>query len=226
MKIIKLATVDSTNEYAKRADCGEDMIVTAKRQTSGKGTKGRSFASDKGGLYITVLKHFNGMPAARAFEIMINSCVAVCATLQSLGLKPVIRWANDVLVGGKKISGTLIENNFSDGFIARSVTGIGININNRLPAELSAIAVSVKEILKKKQNIDKVTNLLIENLQKEYTVDNYKQYIDWFGREITLKINGDVKICRAADVAADGSLICEKDGVTFAVSCAEVSLRI
>ena len=50
MKIIELDSVDSTNEYCKRVHAYKNLIVTAEKQTGGKGTKGRSFVSDKGGL--------------------------------------------------------------------------------------------------------------------------------------------------------------------------------
>ena len=52
MKIIELEEVGSTSEYCKQNDCGEDLCVFAKRQTAGKGTKGRSFISLDGGLYV------------------------------------------------------------------------------------------------------------------------------------------------------------------------------
>ena len=109
MRIIELSECDSTNEYLKRLNGEEDTIVTALRQTAGKGTKGRSFSSADGGLYLSVMRFYENFSAANAFEIMINSCVAVCKTVEDFGITPVIRWANDVLVNGRKICGTLIE---------------------------------------------------------------------------------------------------------------------
>ena len=57
MKIIELDEVDSTNEYCKVNDNGEDLCVFAKRQTAGKGTKVRSFISLDVGLYVSVMRH-------------------------------------------------------------------------------------------------------------------------------------------------------------------------
>ena len=124
MKIIRLEEVGSTNEYCKGNDCGKDLFVVAKRQSAGKGTKGRSFSSNEGGLYVSVMRHYKNFPANEAFKIMVNACVAVCKTLEAFGVKPRIRWANDVLVGDKKICGTLIENSFSNGKISRSIVGM------------------------------------------------------------------------------------------------------
>ena len=144
MKIIQLEEVDSTNEYCKRLSGESEVIVTAKRQSAGKGTKGRSFISDEGGLFVSVMRRYEKFDASQTFKIMVDSCVAVCRTLEFFGLNPVIRWANDVLVNGKKICGTLIENTFSGGDVSRSIIGVGININNALPEELKDIATSMR----------------------------------------------------------------------------------
>lgn len=226
MKIIELKRTDSTNEYCKRVDCGQDIIVIAERQTGGKGTKGRSFSSEKGGLYISVMRHYKNFPAQNAFHIMVDACAAVCRTLKEMGITPVVRWANDVLVNGRKISGTLIENSFSGGCITRSVVGIGINVNNNLPAALREIATSVKEQTKKRQNMNNITRIFINNLQKSYTLEEYKSYINYFGKTVLLKELSGEKQVVALDIDGGGNLIVSDCGVTRTISAAEVSLRL
>lgn len=226
MKIIELVEVDSTNEYCKRIDNGEDLIVTAVRQSAGKGTKGRSFISDDGGLYVTVMRHYPRYGSAFAFKIMINACVAVCSTLEEFGLSPVIRWANDVLINGRKICGTLIENTFSGSDISRSVVGIGLNINNALPDELSSIATSMRAELKCNIDIERVRNVLIDKIQKGFTVEDYKKYINWFGMEVVLKTSSGEKNVIANDVDGYGNLIVDDNGEILKISSAEVSLRL
>lgn len=226
MRIINLSSVDSTNEYCKRADSGENLIVTAVRQTRGKGTKGRSFVSDAGGLYVSVMKHYSDFLAVDAFKIMINACVAVCRMVEGFGLKPVIRWANDVLVGGKKICGTLIENTFSGSYITRSIVGMGINVSNALPEELKDIATSLSAETSKKISVEEVRDGLIKNLRREYSVTEYKKYINWFGKEVTLKTADREHTAIAVDVDADGSLICVIGGTLRKITSAEVSLRL
>ncbi|MDE6868427.1 MAG: biotin--[acetyl-CoA-carboxylase] ligase [Clostridia bacterium] len=225
MKIIELEVTDSTNEYCKRIANGEDVIVTAKRQTSGKGTKGRSFVSDGGGLYISVMRH-NPVQSGCAFKIMVDSCTAVCKTLQSFNLTPVIRWSNDVLVNGKKICGTLIENTFRGDTVSRSIVGMGINVNNVLPQDLQEIATTMQEAAGKDFDVSAVRDALVKNLQKSYSLKQYKSYINWFGREILLRCaDGEIRAV-AQDVAEDGRLVCTIDGKTVKVSSAEVSLRL
>jgi BirA family biotin operon repressor/biotin-[acetyl-CoA-carboxylase] ligase len=226
MRIIELAECDSTNEYLKRLDGEEDTVVTALRQTAGKGTKGRSFSSADGGLYLSVMRFYESFPAANAFEIMINSCVAVCKTVEGFGITPVIRWANDVLVNGRKICGTLIENTFAGANIRRSIVGMGINVNNELPPELRQIAVSMREILGNRLSLQTVKKALIANLQKSFTINDYKKYIDWFGKEVVLRTDKESYTATALDVTADGRLVVSRDGKIIEISSAEVSLRL
>lgn len=226
MKIIELEEVDSTNEYCKRLTDKRDIIVTAKRQTAGKGTKGRSFCSDDGGLYVSVMRSYKDFAAAEAFKILVDSCVAVCKTLESFGINPQIRWANDVLADGRKICGTLIENTFSGGKIVRSIVGIGVNVNNSLPAQLSDIATSMRVVTGKSFEEKKVRDALIENLGKKFSVEDYKSYMNWLGKRVRVRTAEAEFVATAINVEADGKLVIEADGATRKLSAAEVSLRL
>lgn len=226
MRIIELEEIDSTNEYCKRIDCGEDIIVVAKRQLSGKGTKGRSFVSEEGGLYITIMRHYQNFKAENAFKIMVNSCVAVCKTLEIFGIHPQIRWANDILVDGRKICGTLIENTFSGENVSRSIVGMGININNSIPSNLAEIAVSVAEITGKSTPVEDVFKVLIKNLEKEYKTEDYKGYMSWLGNRVLVKTADSEKEVTALDITPNGLLKVNSDGKILQISSAEVSLRL
>ena len=63
MKIIRLDEVDSTNEFLKRENIRGDAVAVAKRQTGGRGTKGRSFSSESGGLYVSFQREYGDFPA-------------------------------------------------------------------------------------------------------------------------------------------------------------------
>ncbi len=226
MKIIELDEVDSTNEYCKRNDSGNDLTVVALRQSAGKGTKGRSFSSAEGGLYVSVMRHYDDFPAENAFRIMINCCVAVCRTVEKFGLPPVIRWANDVLVNGKKISGTLIENTFRGNKVSRSIVGTGLNVNNILPAELKGIAITMSGALGRKLSTEEVKRTFCGNLQNEYSVEDYKSYVNWFGKKVILKTADKEYGATALDIDGAGRLVVEAEGCIKAISAAEVSLRL
>jgi len=228
MKIYNFDSIPSTNDFAKSViSLKEDCIITAAEQTNGHGSKGRSFCSPRGGLYITALRFYNDLKASNAFKIMVNSSVAVCRTMEEFALSPQIKWPNDVYVCGKKICGILIENTFSGEYISRSIVGIGVNIENVLPIELNDIAINMSSAGAKGYSYEAVRQKLVENLFKDFTVEEYKKYIFFLGKQITL-IEGDKKEqVTAVDIDLSGRLIVkDKQGITRFVSAAEVSLRI
>lgn len=224
-RIIELDEIDSTNDFCKRFPKEDGLIVCAKRQTNGRGTKGRSFISDEGGVYVSVMKKYKNFDFSNTFSIMINACVAVCYTLKAFGLNPKVKWANDVLVNDKKICGTLIENRLCADNVCCSIVGIGLNVNNLLTEELKDIATTIRECKGRKVNLRSVKKQLIKNLQSEYTVEEYKSFIDWFGQEVYLEENGNRYTAIAKDVDEKGNLLCEIDGNLKKISCAEMSLR-
>lgn len=227
MRIIRLDETDSTNIYAKaRLKEGENLVVTARRQTGGKGTKGRSFASREGGVYLSRLTFWRDMPVTEAFRIMANASVAVCRTLENYGLTAEIKWPNDVYVQGKKICGILIENIFSGDRISSSVVGIGVNVNNPLPEELRETAISMSEAAGHLFDREDVENTLIAETGKAFDMREYRRRVGFLNRTVTLLSNGEARIVRALEVDERGGLIVESGGKRERVTAAEVSLRL
>lgn len=225
MKTIDFECIDSTNDYAKEHAAEGDMIVTAKRQTAGRGSKNRSFDSGEGGLYITKLEHYDDFPASDVFRIMLDSSLAVCHTLEDFGLSAKIKWPNDVYCNGKKICGILIENTFRGNKIAQSVVGIGLNVNNELPESLKEIAITMSEAKGEKLNVEEVRGRLVFHLKESWEASEYKKYIFFFGKEIDLLQNGNISTVTALDVDDTGRLVINDGGNVRTVTAGEVSLR-
>ena len=227
MKRINLEEIGSTNDYAKELRyAGEDLVITAGKQTSGRGTKGRSFLSEEGGVYLTLLRFYEDFPAKDAFKIMSGVAVAVCETLCFYGLSPVIKWPNDVYVGGKKICGILIENALSGNKISSSVVGVGLNVSNPLAEELADIATSISQEGEKTPTVDEVTEKLIEELCKERTIVEYRAYLGFVGEQVTLILENARVTAKLLSVDNEGRLLAEIDGEKRVFSSAEVSVRI
>ncbi|MDE6613112.1 MAG: hypothetical protein K2K28_00965 [Clostridia bacterium] len=68
--------------------------------------------------------------------------------------------------------------------------------------------------------------VFIENLQKNFTVQDYKSYMNWLGGEVTIKTADGSYNAKALDVDETGRLICEAGGELKRISAAEVSLRL
>lgn len=224
MRIEYLDEVDSTNTYIRRyLEEGEDVIVCARRQTGGRGTKGRSFCSEEGGVYLSALTFYPDLPVSRAFRIMTHSAVAVCRTAKAFGADAQIKWPNDVFAAGRKLSGTLIENILSGDKVRCSVVGIGFNVNNDVSA-LGGIAVSLSELVGTVKT-DDVRDELISNLLREDDFAEYLSFVRFLGKEITV-VEGEKSfpaIARA--ISEDGRLIADTAAGRRTLSAAEISVR-
>lgn len=131
---IHAATTGSTNsdalEAARAGDPGH-LWFTADQQLSGRGRLGRNWVSEPGNLYATVLLR-DPAPVAQLGTLPFVAALALHATLDALpGMKRVdlkLKWPNDLLANGAKISGILLENvSLPDGTIAVAC-GFGVNV--------------------------------------------------------------------------------------------------
>jgi BirA family biotin operon repressor/biotin-[acetyl-CoA-carboxylase] ligase len=129
-----LERIDSTNEEAKRlaaAGAPEGTLVWADAQSAGRGRRGRNWISPQGNLYLSLLLRPSCTPA-QAAQLGFAASLAVaetCARVLPAEAAPRCKWPNDVLVGGRKIAGILLESRA--GAIDRLefiVIGIGINV--------------------------------------------------------------------------------------------------
>lgn len=185
MKIIELEVTESTNDEVKKYwDLGEDIAVFARRQTGGRGTKGRSFASPEGGIYISFIKHYRGLKAEKAYEVTEDISLSVALTLRAFGVKAEIKWPNDVYVGKKKICGMLTQNEIKNGYVEKTLCGVGINVNNDLPIELDGIATSLKKELGREVDLKSVLFTLVFNLEKFQNVELYPSFSCVAGKKV------------------------------------------
>ena len=129
-----LDEVNSTNTFAKKLALDNSTphgsLIIANKQTAGRGRQGHTFESPAGtGLYMTLI-----LRAGKFQMITIAAAVSVCFAIEDLtGLRPKIKWVNDIYLDDKKICGILTEavTNFENGEIESVVTGIGVNISTK-----------------------------------------------------------------------------------------------
>lgn len=129
-RVLHFDRIDSTNAEARRlAETGErgPLWIWADEQTGGKGRLGRSWVSEPGNLYATFLFSFAGEPAIAA-QLSFVAALAVHDTVTALlpGVRPAIKWPNDLLLGGAKFCGLLAEVVASTP--ATVALGCGINV--------------------------------------------------------------------------------------------------
>ena len=229
VKVIRLEEVDSTNEYAKRIapEVPEGTVVVAKRQTAGKGRRGRSWESPEGGLWLSVVLK----PPRMDPRLVFVGALAVVDTLADFGITSGIKWPNDVWVAGKKIAGILTEGKAGE----YAVLGIGLNVNNPVPEQLKDEATSMIYALGRELPMEKVLERLLTHLDGWYRVflerpdllmAKVRERTFIIGMVVRV-IEDDVAVTgRALDVLDDGSLLLSIDGQLRRILYGDVSLRI
>lgn len=130
--ILLLDETDSTNaEARRRAEAGEagPVWIVARRQTSGRGRRGREWVSDTGNLAATLLMTTR-KPPAEAAQVTFVAALAVADLLDAfvVGDRITIKWPNDVLIAGAKASGILVESGAHSGGGLWLAVGIGVNL--------------------------------------------------------------------------------------------------
>ena len=150
LKWLDYNELESTNDEALRLSETEDnLIVTSKVQTKGKGRLGRKWESFDGNLFMSILMSWNiNESNALVFIVSASLQQTVKKILPQANVK--IKWPNDVLVNDKKISGILIE----AGEQGKVVIGIGVNIKKSPKSE--NIIYPTTSLFEEGINIDRV----------------------------------------------------------------------
>ncbi len=164
--------IDSTNEEAKRlAAAGEPgpVWISAARQTAGRGRRGRSWDSPTGNLAATLFLR-PPKPAGECAQLSFAAAIAACDMLQGFAPDTPMRvkWPNDVLADGRKISGILLESASQGGDrLAWLAVGIGVNLAMH-PEGLELPATSLKALGATVPSADDALLQLAANFAKWY----------------------------------------------------------
>lgn len=133
-EIVCLPTIDSTNnEIKRRAVSGsvDGLVILADQQTGGRGRRGRSFVSPAGkGLYLSAALKPH-CPLERVSSLTAWTAVALCDAIEQVcGVRPGIKWPNDLVLQDKKLCGVLTEMELEaeTGSLGYVIIGIGINL--------------------------------------------------------------------------------------------------
>jgi BirA family biotin operon repressor/biotin-[acetyl-CoA-carboxylase] ligase len=131
-RAVALDETESTNDDAAKAareGAAEGTLIWARRQTKGRGRRGRPWVSPEGNLHLSIVLRPN-VPPARTGEIAFVAALAVAEACSSLarGVDVRCKWPNDVLVDGRKCAGLLIESSIAGGALEWIVAGIGVNL--------------------------------------------------------------------------------------------------
>jgi len=223
--IVRLDQVDSTQTVAfALAERGatDRTVVVADQQAAGRGRRGRVWqAPARTSLLASILVR-SRLPQALLATLSPTTAVATAEALRRVApLEPRLKWPNDVLVGGRKIAGILLESRAVASSEPVLVIGVGINLGQReFPPELAGSATSVA--LETGHAVDRET--MLAALLEEFDAwrarlegegfgpvrERWKSLSDTIGRHVTVDgVSGT-----ATDLDGDGALLIDVgDGV-------------
>ncbi len=148
----------------------EGAVFLAEEQTAGRGRGGHVWHSERGaGIYCSFLFRPPMSPADALWLSLIAGVAVQDAVRETTGLKPDIRWPNDVLLNDKKFAGILTEMSSEATRVQHAVIGIGINVNQRqLPPNLASPATSRLLETGKEWSRVELAAALMRALDREY----------------------------------------------------------
>lgn len=233
-KVINLGLIGSTQEKAREylaSGHGAGTVIVAAGQTDGRGRRGRSWYSPEGGLYMTVLLR----PVGEVGLVPLMGGVAVAQTIRTIAnVDAALKWPNDVLIGGKKVGGVLVESGWAGGKMNHVLLGVGVNLNNPAPDWLPE-ATSLSEELGRLFDVESFLDILLETLDRyipflesrpELIISSWKEMSQTLGRmvEVTDE-DSEVISGLAVGVDPDGALLVDCGGTIRRVVAGVLELR-
>jgi BirA family biotin operon repressor/biotin-[acetyl-CoA-carboxylase] ligase len=236
-RLIYLTSTSSTQDVARaeaEAGASEGTAVVAEEQTAGRGRFGRQWISPAGkNIYVSLVLRPT-VDQLRRLGIIAPLAVSL-AIEETTRLAPRIKWPNDVLISGRKVSGMMVEAELSGAEPRYAIVGIGVNVNFEIPpdSEIADIATSMKQELGADVTREAVLAALLNHIEALYTAPDpragreaWRSRLETLGRDVTLTFRGESVTGHAEDVDDAGNLILRfPDGSIRTFEAGEVSLR-
>ena len=235
-------TIDSTNTYAKKlaaAGAPQGTVIIADHQTGGRGRMGRSFHSPPGlGVYLSVILRPDCKPDA-LMHLTCATGTAMCNAVETAaGFRPGIKWINDLVYGGRKLGGILVEMSLTaSGYVNYAIVGIGINCCHEIsdfPPELQDMASSLSMVAGKPISPAALAAAMIDELffmesgilsERDPRMELYRRDCITIGQEVRV-MSDPPRQGFAEDVDGNGGLLVRfADGHLECINAGEVSVR-
>jgi len=211
----------------------EGTTVVARSQTSGKGRLGRTWVSPLGGLYMSYVIRPKSL--IRPELVTLVSAVAVVRGINgTTGLRPTIRWPNDVMIDGKKLAGVVARAESHGSNLEHIVIGIGVNCNTPL-SQLMVLNGEVTTLARESgrdQDIEVLRDSILDSFSSLYEewktgadmAKAWLAHLDTPGKlvSIKLKTNETPFSCVAKGTDDAGSLVVARGRRTTAINQEEL----
>ncbi len=219
------SSMDAVHELGA-AGAPHGVTVIAEEQTAGRGRDGRTWRSPPGGVWLSMLVR---SPQTELATLSLRVGLVVADALDELLGAPRarVKWPNDVLLDDRKVAGALCEGRWQGNALQWLAVGVGVNVCNDSPPELTGSALALSELLPAVRRLD-VLDRLVPALRvivagAPHLVEAECRAFaerDWLaGRALRAPAVG-----RARGIRPDGALLVECDGAIAAVRDGHVEL--
>ena len=230
-EILCFRKVFSTNSIAKflaNHSADEGTVLISEIQTKARGRSGKKWEAPDGGVWMSLILRPN-VPTARIGLITLATGVAIAKSIRSLGVDARIKWPNDVLIHGKKISGVLTEVNATFNEIDWIVVGIGIDSNLKLEDFSEDIRIgttTLTEELPTKVDENELIAVFLNEFEKVYKLykdgeietilKDWRDLADTIGKYVNItQTGGKITQGYVVGINNEGSLIIERQDGTL-----------
>ena len=215
-KIQYFSKVTSTMDIARdlaRKGSPDFTVVIAGCQTKGRGRLKRVWHSSEGGLYFTIILRPQISPVLSP-RINFAASLTLARVLRKLyGVDAMVKWPNDILADGKKVSGMLSEMEAEGDIVTFINVGMGINVNNdpekKEPGATSLKKITGKQIKRKKllaEFLNEFENIVNVNAL-ENVISLWKKCTTTIGRQVKIVTSREISEGLATDVDENGALV-------------------
>jgi len=223
MRRVYLETVDSTNKWAKAhiEELADKTVIYTFNQTDGRGRLDRKWCNiGSDNIYASIVLKPSDTMREIYSNLTLYLCVVLSEIMESYGVKPWIKWPNDIQINGKKISGILaegVEVN-SDGYFKGIVLGFGVNLNsseevmNKIDQPVTSLNLETGYEIDKNIFLEKVLDrfcLLYDRFIEEGFLlikEDYIKRATFLNKEVSVKIFDKIISGRVVGVADNGAL--------------------
>ena len=233
-RIEHFGEIDSTNTWlAQRALEGapEGLVAVADFQSAGRGRLERRWESPPGAsLLCSILLRPDVAPDQLQLVVACVALAARAALVRLSGVRPALKWPNDLIVGDAKIAGLLAEIVAVDERLA-VVVGIGVNLTHEGPANVvstsvraeSGVTITPPALLDILLDELEARRASLDSSDGQATLrDEYQRALVTLGRLVRVERTNDVLVGLATSVDEFGQLIVVVDGEEVAVTVGDV----
>ena len=176
--IIRLDTIDSTNNYLRSYRGNDDIVVvTARHQTAGRGQGDHRWEDNAGqNLLFSIQVKPDTVPIDHQFVLAMAEALALKSALDIYTDDIRLKWPNDIYYHNRKLSGTLIETSVNGGNLKRMILGTGINVNQQRFYSDAPNPISLCQITGKEENIDTLLQHILKAFCRYYNMATEGNY--------------------------------------------------